>query len=269
MQHFDLPPRLCVLARMVPDCDTLADVGTERAALPAALLAAGRCRRAIAIDRSRPALAAARQMIAERGLSDRCELRLGNGLAPLAAGEAGVVVIAGVGARLMTRMLTAELPRLAGHGSGGPVLVCQPMSEPRLVREWLLVHGPELGIPLVRETLALDAGRFYHIMVAGRMAVQQAPVLTPASKSAPAGRSGAVNRVLDRVAAEDLGPFLLDGPDPLLGQYIGWRRRSLRLLAARAEAGGAESGLRRARAARLLEAALARTQRAIEHDPLE
>ena len=44
-------PRLRAIAALVPeDCQCLADIGTDHGYLPAALLRAGRCRRAIAAD---------------------------------------------------------------------------------------------------------------------------------------------------------------------------------------------------------------------------
>ncbi|MFY9615789.1 MAG: tRNA (adenine(22)-N(1))-methyltransferase TrmK, partial [Candidatus Dormiibacterota bacterium] len=61
-------------------------------------------------------------------------VRMGEGLTPLAAGEVATVVIAGMGARSIARILdsAAWLPRW---------LVLQPIQEPELVAAWIESKG--------------------------------------------------------------------------------------------------------------------------------
>jgi len=256
MENVSLPPRLAAVADSVPASSTLADIGTEQASLPAHLLLAGRCALAVGIDRSPRALSAARQRMDELGLSARCELRPGDGLAPLRAGEAEVVVVAGVGARSIIRMLRSDLARLAG-AQPVPLLICQPMSEPHLLRHWIADSGRPLRIGLLRERLAEDAGRYYHVLIAGSPEQKRVVAVPEAELARACALAGPL-------AIADLGLHLLAGPDPLLGPYLDWRRRSLRHLAARAGESGSRAGERRAEAARLLEQALAQTVKALE-----
>lgn len=255
MENAGLSPRLYAVAGGVPGCGTLADVGTETAALPAYLLSAGRCRRAIAVDRSPQAISSARRRLQQLDVTERCDLRLGDGLSPLRPGEADAIVISGVGARSIIHMLDADLARLVGQRAV-PVLVLQPMSEPHLLRHWILRRGRSLGVTLLRESLAEDAGRYYHVMIAGD------PVDSPVA-AVPDDRLEAAARAADPLAAADLGLQLLAGPDPLLVPYLRWRRESLGNLISRAQESGSVRGNRKAEAARLLADAFARTEKAL------
>lgn len=256
MEDIGVSPRLAAVAAGVPQCGTLADVGTESAALPALLLARGRCRAAIAIDRSPAAVRAARRRLGQLALAERCDVRLGDGLAPLRAGEADVVTISGVGARSIIRMFEADLARVAGRGPA-PLFVLQPMSEPHLLRRWICGQGRPLGVVQLRESLAEDAGRYYHVIVAGDSA--KGPIA-----GVPEDRLAAAAGDADPLALADLGPYLLAGPDPLLVPYLRWRRASLANLIARAQESGSLRGNRKAETARLLADALARTEEAVQ-----
>lgn len=246
-----LSARQAAVAEMVPRCRVLADIGTERAVLPAFLLLEGRCERAVGVDRSRNVLREAAGLLAGLELQGRCELRLGDGLAPVSPGEADVIVIAGIGGRLIIRLLERDLPRLAGWPLA---LVLQPMSEPELLRRWLAARGPGMGAGQLAERLVAEAGRYYHVLVAG--SPERAGMAAPAPES-----EGDAVRRLGATAAWCLGPYLLSGPDPLLPDYIRWRRRSLDALVERASAGGSPAGMRRALSARRLERALARVEK--------
>ena len=89
----ELSPRLWALADWVePGCRCLADIGTDHGYIPAALLLEGRVQRAVASDIAPAPLDRARATAERWGLTERMDLRLGNGLEVLAPGEADAVV---------------------------------------------------------------------------------------------------------------------------------------------------------------------------------
>lgn len=255
----DLPP-------LEPDT-VVADVATGRAELALYLASSHRCARVIAIDSSPRAIAIAEQVVRRAGLQVPVELRVGDGLGPLARGEADVIFITGVGGRLIIRLLNGSddgaaggLARLVGNGDH-PVVVLQPMSEPKLVRRWAESRGSLWGYRVAAEQLVVDAGRFYHTFVldaAGR----SVSVMNAASPS-PEWDADAIAAAAGTIAWDEVGPYLLAGPDPLLLDYLVWRQAQLERLAREATAGDSDTGYRRAAAALTVLAALARLEIAL------
>lgn len=144
-----LGPRLACVAGLVRTGSRLADIGTDHAALPVALIGAGICPRAIASDVREGPLAAAHRAVAAAGLGGRIALRLGDGLAVLAPGEADEIVIAGMGGETIAAILQGA-PWL--RESPATRLLLQPMSRPEALRAWLLANGFVLRTePVVRE----------------------------------------------------------------------------------------------------------------------
>ena len=84
MSHLiQLDSRLSLAFELYDPCDLAADIGTDHAHLPAALLQRGRCQRMILTDISESALRNARDGMIRFGLTDRVILRRGDGLSPL------------------------------------------------------------------------------------------------------------------------------------------------------------------------------------------
>lgn len=275
MRAITPPLRLQAVARAMPSDPALvvADVATGRAELAIFLASRRMCDKVIAIDRSERAVATAAQLVAALGVADRVEVRQGDGLAALRPNEAGVIVVAGVGARLMTRMLdpgdgtgNQGLAQLLQADCVAPVLVLQPMSEPHLLRRWATTLAPRRGYALASERLVLDGGRYYHIFVVARrgqvvnlmdgtqVLPGQQPVLT-SSLSVPA------------CVQAEIGPFLLAGPDSLLAGYLSWRSRALTNLAVAARTGGSARGASQARVAESMAQALAEVARDLASQP--
>ena len=151
-----LGPRLRAIADLVPaDCGLLADVGTDHGYLPAALLLAGRIRRAVASDVGAMPLDRARRTAAELNLEEKMELRLGDGLSVLRPGEADAAVIAGMGGDTIVSILSAA----SWCRERGLLLLLQPMSRAEVLRRWL----PENGFALLAEKLVQDKGVLYPI----------------------------------------------------------------------------------------------------------
>lgn len=156
-----LSPRLAAVAGYVLPGGPLADIGTDHAYLPAHLVGTGAIPKAIAGDILPGPLEAARSTVAEAGLTDRIELRLGSGLKVLTPGEVITASICGMGGPLIAEILTA------GPLEGIQRLVLQPMGGEERLREWLSRNGWRL----VAEQLVADAGRVYIVMAAERGAM--------------------------------------------------------------------------------------------------
>ena len=149
-----LDPRLSLAFDLYEDCDLAADIGTDHAHLPIALLRAGKCRRMVLTDLSPDALENARENVGRAGLTDRVTLRLGDGLEPLRE-TCGTVSLLGMGGRTIQEILLRGRDRLRA----APLILSAHTDLP-LVRRAVM----EIGYRLVSETPCLDAGRYYLLM---------------------------------------------------------------------------------------------------------
>ena len=96
-----LDGRLAAVAALVPRGARAADVGTDHAYLAIALLNEQDVETVIATDKNEGPCEAARRTISASGFTNRVQVRLGDGLAPLSPGEVDTVCIAGMGGGLI------------------------------------------------------------------------------------------------------------------------------------------------------------------------
>jgi len=236
-----LCPRLAAIAELVPPGLAVADIGTDHALLPSALVLRGQVPRALACDRARGPLARARLTLARHDLAARVELRLGEGLAAVRAGEVDTVVIAGMGPDTLLGVLAADLEQVRGLAR----VVLQPNFGGEAVRRWLAAHG----LALVDERLVEDRGRFYTALAA-----------TP-------GLDDRAEREARDAASWALGPFVLRRGGIVLRRHLEDElRRCERAAAGLARSGAPAPARVQALAGRraLLAAALAKAG-ALEH----
>lgn len=132
----ELTPRLRAIARRVPEGTRLADVGTDHGYLPVWLLLQGKIARAIAADLREGPLNRARDTARQYGQTDRISFRLCNGLNGIAPEEADTIVIAGMGGETILSILEA-----APWTKRNQLLLLQPMTGVRQLRQWLQRHG--------------------------------------------------------------------------------------------------------------------------------
>ena len=148
----DLSPRLAAIAAQVPPGSHLADVGTDHAYLPVALLLEGRIPSAVASDVNQGPLERGRETALQAGVEGRIDFRLADGLDGLEGSD--VVVIAGMGGELIARILSrAPWTRQA-------LLLLQPMTAQPELRLWLT----ENDYRIERETLVREGNRLYLIL---------------------------------------------------------------------------------------------------------
>lgn len=224
-----LKTRLRRLLQLMPECETVADVGTDHAFLVREAVWTGKARAGIGTDVIPGPLRVAGEAIARSRVSGRISLRQGWGLAPLAPGEADVIVIAGMGGHTIREILaggedTARQARC---------LLLQPNGAVRGLRTWLLLHG----FFLCHDDLMRERGHFYDVVAAAPDAeaaedfianLRARGILTgkdPLSVQAGRDQLGTLagerlrNLGLTDLTPElwlEVGPFLLETKHPLL-----------------------------------------------------
>ena len=151
--------RLDCAIELLSGARVVADVGCDHGRLSCALIQRNLVDRCIAIDISEPSLKKAERLIRQIDAEDRIETRLGDGLTPLAAGEADALAILGMGGTLMTEILDVIPPLM-----GAEKCVLQPMRGAEDIRKWLY----ERNYPVLEDRVVLDAGRQYQVFSVGQ-----------------------------------------------------------------------------------------------------
>lgn len=142
----ELSPRLAAIAARVPAGSRLADIGTDHAYLPAYLILEGTIPSAVASDVNRGPLDRGRETAKLAGVEEKIGFRLSDGLRGLREDEADVIVIAGMGGELISRILS-EAP-----WTRDKLLLLQPMTGQPELRQWLNGNGYRIeGETVVRE----------------------------------------------------------------------------------------------------------------------
>lgn len=154
-----LDPRLQAIADYVKRGDAVADIGTDHAYVPVYLVARGICDRVVATDIGKGPLENARKVVRDRGYEGRIDLRLGNGLSPIATESFDKIIIAGMGGLLIRDLLAKHRSFIERIGAR---LILQPMVAQAELRQWLY----ENGFSIVSERLAMDRGKYYEILLA-------------------------------------------------------------------------------------------------------
>lgn len=149
----NLSVRLQMNADMVPAGSRTADIGCDHGYVSIYLVERGICDNVLALDVREGPLSAARRNIQAAGLSDKIECRLSDGMKELRPGEADTLLIAGMGGKLVCRILEMGQEIL----SETDTLVLQPQSDLRDVRSLL----PVIGFRIEKERCCYDGGKWY------------------------------------------------------------------------------------------------------------
>lgn len=137
MDEVTLTPRLMTAAGMARPGAAAADIGTDHAYIPAYLVTHGLCANAIACDIHEGPLKNARSTLKKYGLEQSIELRLGNGLEPVKAGEARDIYICGMGGDIISEIILAA-PWVKDNDIH---LILQPMTRAEHLRTFLFENG--------------------------------------------------------------------------------------------------------------------------------
>ena len=163
--------RLELVASFVPQGAILLDVGSDHAYLPIDLIERGQIESAIAGEVVEGPYQSAVKNVEAHGLKEKIQVRLANGLAAFEeADQVSVITIAGMGGRLITRILEEGLDKLANVER----LILQPNNREDDLRIWL----QDNGFQIVAESILEEAGKFYEILVveAGQMKLSASDV---------------------------------------------------------------------------------------------
>lgn len=206
-----LSKRLKTLADMVPAGKRVADVGCDHGFLDIYLLQSGRASGAIAMDVRKGPLSAAAQHIREAGLEESIETRLSDGLENYRAGEAEVLVCAGMGGPLMQRILSDDPEKTESFQE----MILQPQSELREFRIFLR----EAGYTVLDEEIVFEDGKYYFPMRVrpgrgGKLELSQKEILSEEDR-------------IQREIFDRYGEMLVRRREPILMQYLDQQNRIL------------------------------------------
>ncbi|MGD8216750.1 tRNA (adenine(22)-N(1))-methyltransferase [Pseudomonas thivervalensis] len=161
MNEQTLSLRLERVAAHMPAGAHLADIGSDHAYLPVALLHRGVIATAVAGEVALTPFRAAERTVGENGLEQRISVRLANGLAAIEP-EDGITAVSlcGMGGETIRDILDSGKARLSGRER----LILQPNGGEQPLRQWLMDNGYRI---LCEEVLREN--RFYYeIIVAER-----------------------------------------------------------------------------------------------------
>lgn len=184
-----LDARLACAAGLFPACGYGADIGADHGRLSCYLLSSGKCERMCVTDLSAESLGKAKRLLALHRLSERADLRVGDGLKALPR-PAEAVAILGMGGRTLCGILCSGRDRLCGA-----CLILSAHTDMPLVRNTL----SEIGYRITRESIVFDNRRFYILM----KAETGSEYLTEKQRL--------------------IGPRLMEEKPPLYREYLQWR----------------------------------------------
>lgn len=151
-----LTPRLRTIMQQVPEGARLADIGTDHALIPTALLRRGVIQSAIASDLREGPLDSAARTAKQFEVEHKLSLRLGGGLQTVKPDEADTIVIAGMGGETIAQILADDAWAL----DGAHLLLLQAMTAQPYLRQYLAAHG---GV-IQKESLCREGQRIYTVM---------------------------------------------------------------------------------------------------------
>ncbi len=147
-----------MVADMVTKGNVAADIGCDHGFVSIYLVEKEICPRVIAMDVNEGPLLRAKEHVSERGLDKRIDIRLSDGIDQLLGKEADSILIAGMGGRLIIKILSDHFDKVKDLKE----VILQPQSELHLVRHFLA----ERGMTIVQEDMVEEAGKFYPCMKA-------------------------------------------------------------------------------------------------------
>ena len=158
MGRVKISKRLTAVAGMVTKGNSVADIGCDHAYTSIYLVQNDISNRVIAMDVNKGPLERVAEHVKEYNCEDFIDIRLSDGAKNLNKGEVDTLMIAGMGGRLMYKILSdsEEVVRECKE------LVLQPQSEIFLVRRYLR----ELGFRIILEDMLIDEDKYYVIIKA-------------------------------------------------------------------------------------------------------
>ena len=151
-----LSDRLKAVASLVTTGSRVCDVGCDHGFVPIYLVKQGICSHAIAMDAKAGPLGQAGEHIAACGLEAYIETRLSDGLREYRIGEADSMICAGMGGKLMRRILEEDADKTESFRE----LILQPQSDIQQFRAFLRKQD----YLFADENMIEEDGKFYPMM---------------------------------------------------------------------------------------------------------
>lgn len=161
MNAKDLSIRLQKAAEFVPQDARLADIGSDHAYLPVALMLQDKISYGIAGEVVVGPYESAKRQVAKNGLGNKIDVRLADGLEAVElSDQVSAITICGMGGVLIRDILQRgkENNRLSGNER----LILQPNVGERQLRQWLVNEG----YTITTETIIEENNKIYEIIVA-------------------------------------------------------------------------------------------------------
>lgn len=163
MNANELSQRLQTVAELVESGARVADIGSDHAYLPVALVRAGKINFAVAGEVVTGPFESAQRQVAKFGLQDQIAVRFGDGLAVIEpADQIDTITICGMGGVLIRDILQR------GNLTGQEKLILQPNVAEYQLRQWLVARG----YTLTAERIIREHHKTYEVIVAEKIPVQ-------------------------------------------------------------------------------------------------
>lgn len=164
MNETQLSKRLENVSYFVPLNSRLADIGSDHAYLPVALMLQKKITFAVAGEVVRGPFELAQKQVRKNGLTEQVVVRLADGLEAITEEDKiDVVTICGMGGALICRILTDGWNKQRINGSER--LILQPNVGEHLVRRWLA----EKKYTIMQECIIEEKNKRYEIIVAEKL----------------------------------------------------------------------------------------------------
>ena len=153
----NLSKRLQTIASLVPKGARVCDIGTDHGYLSIELMSSNKCASVIATDINSKPLSRAEKNIKLAGV-EGISLRLCDGLSGIKKGEADCIVIAGMGAEVISKILEDSKDFTKNEFL---TFIFQPTTSPEILREYL----SENGFLIEKEIPIFENGKIYSVML--------------------------------------------------------------------------------------------------------
>ena len=161
MNEHTLSMRLECVAARVPAGARLADIGSDHAYLPVALMRRGAIAAAVAGEVANTPFQAAERTVRDNGLEQHISVRLADGLAAIKpADRINAISLCGMGGETIRDILESGKVHLSGEER----LILQPNGGEQPLRQWLMDNGYRIQC----EALLRENRFYYEIIVAER-----------------------------------------------------------------------------------------------------
>ncbi|MCR5830566.1 MAG: class I SAM-dependent methyltransferase [Lachnospiraceae bacterium] len=153
-----LSDRLKAVAKMITPGLPVADIGCDHAYLPIWLTQENISLYVIACDINAGPIERAKENIGDAELSENIDVRQGDGLSAITPGEVRSIVMAGMGGKLMIRILSEGEDVLREVSE----IIMEPQSDVALLRHYL----QDNGFRIISENMVCDDDKFYPLIKA-------------------------------------------------------------------------------------------------------